>query len=497
MDFPQNTPVNAIPELPVAEPFPTVPPPPLPVPPTPPATTPTFVVKPKKKTFLLIVILLLLVAGLIIAFLFRKNLKSITASPVTLIYWGLFEPPSVFQQVIADYEKANPKVKINYTQENLKSYRERLQAALARGEGPDIFRMHQTWVPMLGSYLSPLPVTVYDATTFEKTFYPSAKNSLTRQGQYVGLPLEYDGLSLFYNEDLFRSRGQTPPKTWGELKTAACKLTSKDSNGRITTAGVAMGLTNNVDHWSDILGLMLLQNGADLKNPGFCTQESGEAVSSGEICLGRDALTFFTIFAGGQACLDEGLDIGPVWDDLMPNSTYAFASGNLAMYFGPSWRVFDIKQINPNLNFKIVAMPQLEGKNIAWSSFWVEAVSKNSKNQEAAWRFLQYLSSKEVMQKLYQTETALRNYFGEPYSRVDMAAMLSGQPYVSAFIEQAKTAQSWYLSSNTGDNGINDQIIKYYGDAVNAINKGTNAVSALNTAGQGVSQVLRQYGITK
>jgi len=116
MDFPQNTPVNAIPELPVAEPFPTVPPPPLPVPPTPPATTPTFVVKPKKKTFLLIVILLLLVAGLIIAFLFRKNLKSITASPVTLIYWGLFEPPSVFQQVIADYEKANPKVKINYTQ---------------------------------------------------------------------------------------------------------------------------------------------------------------------------------------------------------------------------------------------------------------------------------------------------------------------------------------------------------------------------------------------
>lgn len=497
MDFPQDTPVNSTPGLPVVEPSPTVPPPPPPVPPTSPITMPTIVVKPKRKIYLLIVIFALLVIGLIIAVLFGKNLKSITASPTTLTYWGVFEPSSVFQQVIADYEKANPKVKINYSQENLKSYRERLQAALSRGEGPDIFRMHQTWVPMLGNYLSSIPATVYDAATFEKTFYSSAKNSLARQGQYVGIPLEYDGLSLFYNEDLFRSRGQTPPKTWGELKTAACKLTSKDSNGRITTAGVAMGLTSNVDHWSDILGLMLLQNGADLKNPGFCTKESGEAVSSGEICLGRDALTFFTVFTSSQACQDEGLDIGPVWDDLMPNSTYAFASGNVAMYFGPSWRVFDIKQINPNLNFKIVSMPQLEGKNIAWSSFWVEAVSKNSKNQVAAWQFLKYLSSKEVMQKLYQTETALRNYFGEPYSRTDMAAMLSGQPYVSTFIEQAKIAQSWYLSSNTGDNGINDQIIKYYSDAVNAVNKGTDAISALNTVGQGVSQVLRQYGITK
>jgi multiple sugar transport system substrate-binding protein len=387
-------------------------------------------------------------------------------------------------------------VKINYSQENLKVYRERLQAALARGEGPDIFRLHQTWVPMLGGYLSPLPASVYDAATFERTFHPVVRETLRWQGQYTAIPLEFDGLALFYNEDLFRASGKTPPRTWGELKKTACELTVKDNQGKIRTAGVALGTTKNVDHWSDILGLMLLQNGANPANPAFCSQESGVGVEGGEVCLGRDALSFYTLFASNQACEDEGLAIGAVWDDLMPTSTYAFATGAVAMYFGSSWETFEIKQLNPNLNFKVVPVPQLEGKNIAWASFWVEGVSKNSKYQAEAWEFLKYLSSKEVMQKLYQTESALRP-FGEPYSRVDLAASLNGQPIVGAFMEQAPYAQSWYLASRTGDNGLNDQIIKYYEDAVNAVNEGKDPLTALTTASQGIAQVLRQYGIAK
>jgi len=422
--------------------------------------------------------------------------RNATQTKVVLTYWGLFEPPSVFQQVIADFEKTHPKIKINYSQENLKTYRERLQAALGRNEGPDIFRIHQTWIPMLGSFLSPLPANVYDAAAFEQTFYPSAQEMLRFQGQYMAIPLEFDGLALFYNEDLFRAAGKTPPRTWGELKKAACELTVKDNQGKIRTAGVALGTTKNVEHWSDILGLMMLQNDANLANPAFCSQESSSGLEGGEVCLGRDALTFYTLFASSQACEDEGMNTGAVWDELMPTSTYAFATGSVAMYLGPSWEVFEIKQLNSNLNFKIVPVPQLEGKNVAWASFWVEVVSKNSKHQAEAWEFLKYLSSNEVMQKLYQTQSALR-LFGEPYSRVDLANSLKGQPFVGAFIEQAPYAQGWYLASRTGDNGLNDQLIKYYEDAVNVVNLGGDPLAALTTASQGITQVLRQYGVAK
>jgi multiple sugar transport system substrate-binding protein len=437
-------------------------------------------------------------------------LKKVGKSQTTLIYWGLFEPETVFQQVIADYEKENPHVKIIYSQENLKDYQERLNYALRRqteekgreGEivqrdSPDIFRIHATWTPIFGSLLSPVPSDVYDAATFEKTFYPSVKELLRYQGQYIAIPLMFDGLALYYNEDLFRTAGKTPPRSWTELKKTACEMTTRDSQGKITTAGVAMGTANNVDHWSDILALMMLQNGADLANPAACSEESGSAIESDKLCLGRDALTFYTIFASDQACSGESVNPGAVWDRFMPTSTYAFATGSLAMYFAPSWRAHEIKELNPSLNFKVIPIPQLEGNKVAWASYWAEAVSKNSKNKEEAWKFLKYLSSEEVMQKLYQTQSALRASFGEPYSRVDMAQLLKDQPYVGAYIEQASYARGWYLSSRTSDNAINDKIIKYYEDAVNEVNRGGDPLSALKTTSQGVDQVLKQYGVVR
>lgn len=436
--------------------------------------------------------------------------KGVGKKQVTLNYWGLFEPEPVFQQIIADYEKTHPNVKINYTMENLRDYRPRLQNALARQgtqsktdvsgfalrEGPDIFRIHLTWVPMLGNYLSAIPADIYGSADFEKTFYPSAREHLKRQGQYVGIPLGIDSLVLYYNEDLLKSAGKTPPRSWNELKRLACELTVRDSQGKLRTSGIAMGTTNNVDHWSDILGLMMLQNGADLSNPAFCSLGSGASVGEGEVCLGRDALTFYTIFASSQACSDMEDNPGAVWDSLQPNSTYAFATGRVAMYFGPTWRAFEIKELNPNLNFKTIPTPKLEDKSLGWATYWVEAVSKNSQNQKEAWEFLKYLSSKEVLEKLYSAQSALRG-FGEPYPRVDMAGLLQNQPMVSAVIEQAPYAKAWYLSSRTADSGINDQIIKYYEDAVNSVNNGGDPLSALKTTSQGVGQILRQYGLAR
>ncbi|MFQ6032894.1 MAG: hypothetical protein ACE5K2_08240, partial [Candidatus Zixiibacteriota bacterium] len=147
-----------------------------------------------------------------------------------------------------------------------------------------------------------------------------------------------------------------------------------------------------------------------------------------------------------------------------------------------------------NLNFKVVPVPQLPGTDIAWASFWVEGVNRRSKNKEAAWEFLKFLSSKEVMQKLYQAESKIR-LFGEPYSRVEMASMLQADPMVAPFINQASKAQTWYLCSRTFDNGINERMIKYFEDAVNAVNAGETPEEALATAASGVAQVLSQYGL--
>ena len=53
-----------------------------------------------------------------------------------------------------------------------------------------------------------------------------------------------------------------------------------------------------------------------------------------------------------------------------------------------------------------------------------------------------------------------------------------------------------YLNSQTYDNGANDKIIKYYEDALNAMNTDNQPVSSvLPTVEQGIAQVSSQDGL--
>jgi multiple sugar transport system substrate-binding protein len=473
-ETPLGTPPPAFEPPPTPEPPPATPPsPPEATPPSEPAEVLRFEEGSKlgvlKKLILPLLVLLILAGAvvLVIRFVLPRLAKP---TEITLTYWGLWEPDTVMKGVVADWEREHPDIKINYLRNAKQDYRERLQSALARGEGPDIFRFHSTWVPMLKNELDPVPPSVMDAATFESAFYPVIKSDLRSGTDYLGLPLEIDTLALFYNEEIFQSAGKTPPTTWDDLRTLASALTVRDEQGKIKTAGAALGTTTNVDHWSDILALMMIQNGANLASP---TDN-----------LAKDALTYYTLFT----LTDR------IWDATLPSSTLAFATGKLAMYFGFSWDVFEIKNINPDLVFKVVPVPQLSGTNVNWASYWVEGVSKKSEKKEAAWEFMKYLSSREVMQKLYQAESQVR-LFGEPYSRVEMADLVKADPMVAPFLQQASSAQSWYLASRTYDNGINDRMVKYFEDAVNSVNDGEDPEKALTTAASGIAQLLSQYGL--
>ncbi len=441
---------------------------------------PTAVPPTPKRGFPKIVLFVLLgvIFLALLFFLGRALLSRFQAGgPVELTWWGLWEDSSAIDPLITEYEQKNPRVKIKYISQSKEDYRERLTNAQAKGGGPDIFRFHNTWVPMFKNELSHIPASVMTAADFAKTFYPIATSDLTSGTGLVGIPLEYDGLALFINEDIFATAGKTPPTTWDELRKTALELTRKDDQGTIVQAGVALGRTENVDHWPEILGLMMLQNGVNLAKP------SGK--------LAEDALSFFSAFS----------KVDGVWDASLPSSTVAFSGGKVAMYLGPSWRVFEIKQQNPNLKFKVVAVPQLPKENpkepnVAYATYWAEGVWARSKNKKEAWGFLKFLSSKESLEKLYQNEARTR-LFGEPYSRVDMASLLMSDLIVGPFISQAPDAQSFYLASRTfdGPTGINSQINKYFEDAVNAVNFGQPAAKALEPVGPGVSQVLKQYGL--
>ncbi len=475
---PPITPAPQMPASPTAKPVSSVPP----VPPanvSPEAVTTSGDSKPKKsfpKKLFLIPLIIILLSGLAFS-VWKFVLPSLGnlggGGEATIIWWGLWEDDTIVEPIIAEYEANHPGIKINYEAQSKEDYRERLMNSLARGEGPDIFRIHNSWVPMFKSELSAMPSSVMTAQEFAQTFYPVAVSDLTVGAEIVGMPLMYDGLGLYLNEEIFNTYGKTPPTTWDELLELALELTIKDENGVIQQAGVAMGLTENVDHWQEIVALMMLQNGASLVNP---TNN-----------LASSALDYYKAINRRFSA----------WDKTLPPSTIMFANGDLAMYFAPSWRAFEIVDLNPSLQFRVVPVPQLRKDDpsepdLTYATYWVEGVWERSDHANEAWEFLDFLTQKETLTKFYTQASATR-LFGEPYPRPDMQDLISTDPILGGIIRMAPNAKSWYLASRThdGETGINSRIGDYYMDAVNA----GDSAGALRTTASGVQQVLSQYGL--
>ena len=253
---------------------------------------------------------------------------------------------------------------------------------------------------------------------------------------------------------------------------SARALTVKDQNGKIQTAGAAMGTFDNIAHAPDIISLLFVQNGVDLSNMSASSQNVA------------DALTFYTSFA------QEGQN---VWDNTLDNSELAFAKGNVAMYFGYSWDIFAIKAINPQLQFAIYPVPTLQDRDMTIASYWINGISPRSKHPKQALLFLKYLSQKGTEQNLY-TQEAKTRLFGQPYARVDLANLLSNNALIHPFVLQAPRAVSSFFASDTFDNGLNQQMNTYLGNAVNAIFQSSSAQSSAETLSKGVAQVLSTYG---
>ncbi|HWA52279.1 MAG TPA: extracellular solute-binding protein [Patescibacteria group bacterium] len=390
---------------------------------------------------------------------------------VTLTWWNTTLDQAAVNPIIQEFEQQNPNVTINFESQSQTDYRIRLANALQQGKGPDIFEIHNSWMPMFINSLSP------SNTDFSNDFYAIVGSNFKVNNKFYAAPLSYDGIALFVNQDILQSYGKTAPKTWDDFVNLAQSLTLRDASGNITQAGAAIGTTSNIDYWQDIFATLALQNGVNLNQPNSTNGES--------------ALTFYTKFS----------NIYHVWDDTLPQSTLDFENGKLAMYFGKYTDAETIRKQFPNLHFEIVPVPQLPSDastipSVSYASYFADAVSKQSANSSMAWKFLQFLTTQQTLQELNKNEQQTRGY-GIIYPRADMQNVQLTDQTASAFAYQASFAQSWYLADKTfdGDSGINSQVAKAYSDAIDAANGNSGGNGAIATAQTALQLILASYGL--
>lgn len=406
-----------------------------------------------KKIILLITGLILFLIVLILIIILVKNNNSQNSQPntnasVELTYWGVFMPEQVMNPIIEKYQSENPNVKINYQErsfnDDLGDYKNTLKTRLTNGSGPDIFRMHSTWSTPFYSQLS-LENDAMTDVELKSEFYPVVSTQCrTRDAKVICIPLMYDGLVLLYNVDMFKDEGVLPPTTWEELRTISARLTKRDSRGNPNRSGVALGTSNNISNASDILSILMLQNGVSLP----------DGIDSPE---GKTALEFYKSFEKNR-----------IWTETMPESPIAFASEKTAMVFAKRWEILEILELNPTLNFGVTTIPQvpkLDGTttNNTWASFWVESVSNDSSKDEQreAWKFLHWLSEPEQQKAMFD-EFKKYYRFGEIYSSVALRNDIINTPILGPFVEQALTSSTWLTADTSG----NDVYVKVFNDAI-------------------------------
>jgi len=386
--------------------------------------------------------------------------------PVTLTYWRVFDGPDAFDEIITKYKTLHPFVTIEYRKLRYEEYESALLNALAEDRGPDIFSIHNTWMKKYQSKLTPLPESItmvypvvggvikkevinelrttksISISELKDTFVDAVSyDVILDDGKIYGLPLSVDTLVMFYNKDLFNNAGiSQAPQYWNkEFLQDIKKLTKQDPKKGIVQAGVAMGGSSNIERFSDVLSVLMMQNGATMmdSNGQVLFHSIPQFAQDTNYNPGLEALRFYTDFANPTK---ESYS----WNSELANSLEMFISGNLAIMFGYSYHLPTIKSQAPKLNFSIAKLPQIEGNpptNVNFANYWVEVVSKKSQHPDVAWDFIQFITREEqVINYLEATQkpTALRSLVFTQKEDDD----------IKVFADQVLTAKSWYKGNN-------------------------------------------------
>jgi ABC-type glycerol-3-phosphate transport system substrate-binding protein len=414
----------------------------------------------------IIIVASIAIFAVVIIVLVSIGKKAPAGSVAKLTVWGL-EKRDAFDAADSLYIQGNPGVQIDYTQVSPVDYENTILKALAAGKGPDIFYVPSHSLPKLKDILIPLDPKVFSVKNFEDNFPSVASQDFISKGNIYAAPLYIDTLALIYNRDMFDSASiAMPPATWTDFQTIVPKLKTISTTGQITRAAAALGGTDKtISHATDLLSLLMLQNGAAMVSKDLSGATFGRDPQA------ASALNFYLDFSNPASK-------NYTWNEAQQSSLDSFAAENTAVVFGYKSDLDVIKSKNPYLHFGVASMPQVSAQNSAnYASYQGLGVSIQSKQAPAAWNFIGFLTVNSDSAKAFSGAT------GHPPALRSLISQNASDPNFGVFANQALSARSWYIVDyNKVDDFLNGAIAKVVGgkaDAGQALREAADSVSIL------------------
>ncbi len=140
----------------------------------------------------------------------------------------------VWKEIIADFEKANPDIDVEYVGVASKEVQSKYDTAIQGGALPDVGGVGAAMLAGIAAQgaLEPLDERIEKSSLFGKLNQGMLDSVKAAGGQdkLFTVPTSASNGVLYYRTDLFKAAGLGEPSTWTKFYEAAAKLTAKDKN---------------------------------------------------------------------------------------------------------------------------------------------------------------------------------------------------------------------------------------------------------------------------
>ena len=377
--------------------------------------------------------------------------------PVTITFSSWVGNTPTMKQLAENFTKEHPNITIEFQNVPAEQSQQKLTTQFAGGNPPDVAFVDASATAAFASRNALVNLDDYierSEVVKPDDYVEAFRTFTTHEGSMYGLPFDGESTGLFYRTDLFEQAGiEAPPKTWEEFEAAAQALTDESAG----TYGYELFAPESAYYWYP----WLWQNGGELLS------EDGKEVAF-DSAEAKEAAEFYV-----------GLTEYSPQDYLNSNSydgRVAFAEGQVGMYMAGAWFAGVLNDEYPDIKDKWATAPLPEGSAGCATTIAGDALImfKPSDHQDAAWKWMEYLSQPEII--------AAWTYKGLPEvkgsgsgtllptltSLLDSPDLVKEKPVLEGFAEAMKCGVSNIISNPKWgeiETALNEELGKaMYGD---------------------------------
>ena len=299
---------------------------------------------------------------------------------VTINFWHHYsaqsaENETLMNVLIPAFEAENPGIKVNAVSHEWAELHDKVLVSAKSNALPDVARCDIAWLPEFQKMgiLVALDEEMPDFAEVSGKLLDSAMSTSVIGGHNYALALNTNSKIVFYNKAMLEGAGVQVPTTMDEWIEAVKKLSGENANGQQVWGWNEPALAG----WN--ICPFIWSFGGSLTNED---QTAATGYINGPATVKAVETFAELVKAGGITGFNSG-DI-PMTD--------GFGTGRYAMMLEGPWKSAELAGAYPDVAYGTAPIPAGEGGSV--SVLGGEDIAMfNSANKEAAWKFMQFMTS--------------------------------------------------------------------------------------------------------